>query len=434
MIPSNRALWMWGATSLLFVAAFLVPWLAAAGAALDLVILALVVADSRAAHRTPLAGRRELPDVLHQGEAAEFALVLENGARRAVLVRVRDALAPELASIADDRAYLLPARARVRPVIRVTPARRGDVTLAAVAVRVSGPLGFGHATRNLVPGSTVRVFPQVHFGGEEGLFLRKVLETRIGTHPQARLGISTELHALREYRWGDDLRRIHWKATARLRRPIVAETTWEQHQSVVILLDCGRPMAALADGVPKLDRALAALLALLRVAVRARDRVTLVLYSREIRKIIRVDHAVASYRTVFEQLYPEQADLDEPDHRAAAAWCARHVPRRSLVMLCTSVSDALAADQLTRALRGLKVRHRAVLINVEDPGLVELAASCPGSAPAAYAKVAALAIEARNEALHAELRHSGVEVLSTPAQGLVTGAVQTYLDMKARVI
>ncbi len=434
MIPTSRALWMWGATSLLFVAAFLVPWLAAAGVALDVVILGLVVLDVVWARRTPITGARALPDVLHQGESAELALVVENGSHRPVQVRIRDALAPELATTADDRHLLLPARARVRHAVQVTPSRRGDIPLAAVGVRIVGPLGFGAATRVLAPPSVIRVFPQVHFGGEQGLFLRRILETRLGNHPQARLGVSTELHALRAYQWGDDLRRIHWKATARLGRPIVAETTWEQHQSLVILLDCGRPMAALADGVPKLDRALAALLALLRVAVAARDRVTLVLYSREIRKIIRIDHAAASFRTVFEQLYPEQVDLDEPDHRAAAAWCARHVPRRSLVMVCTSVSDAIAADQLTRALRGLKVRHRAVLINLEDPGLVELAASVPVTGPAAYAKLAALDIEARNEALHATLRRDGIEVLSTPAEGLMTGAVQTYLDLKARVI
>lgn len=432
MIPTRRALWMWGATSLLFVSAFLVPWTAAVGVGLDLFILGLVLGDGLAARRTPLSARRELPDPLHQGEPAELGLVLENGARRPVHLRIRDALAPELRDRADDRSFVLPPRARVRPTLSVLPLRRGDVGIAEVAARVTGPLGFGAATRVLVPPSTTRVFPQVRFSGEEGLFLRRVLETRLGTHLHTRLGISTELHALRAYQWGDELRRIHWKATARMRRPIVAETTWEQHQSVVVLLDCGRPMAALANGVPKLDRALAAVLALLRVAVRARDRVTLVLFSREIRQIVRVDHAAASYRGVFEQLYAEQADVDEPDYRGAAAWCARHVPRRSLVLLCTSVSDALAADQLAFALRALHHRHRAVLVNVEDPGLVELAAAIPTTPAGAYAKVAALAIEARNEALHAELRGSGVEVLSTPAEGLVTGVVQAYLDGKAR--
>jgi uncharacterized protein (DUF58 family) len=269
--------------------------------------------------------------------------------------------------------------------------------------------------------------------GEEGLVLRRFLENRTGAHVFGRRGLSTELHALREYQWGDDLRRVHWKQTARLRRPVVAETTLEQHQSLVLLLDAGRPMAALAGPVPKFDRALAVLLALVRVAAAERDRVHLVLFSREIRAVACVDRARQSYSELYQRFHAEAVDTDEPDYSAAVAWCARHVPRRSLVLLCTSVGDALAAERLQSALAGLERRHVPVLVNVEDPGLVALARAMPESVVDAYAKISAMAVEARNEELHVRLRASGVEVVSTPAEGLLTGVLQTWLDVRSGV-
>lgn len=432
MIPTRRALWLWGASSLLFVGGFLEPALVALGVGIDLVVLGLVHLDSRAARQARLRARRELPDVLHQCEPAPYTLRVENADGRPWTFRVRDALAPELGAVGVFD-LVLPAHSRAGPTRTVTPLRRGPVALAPAVARVVGPRGLGAATVELAPAEEVRVWPQARFTGEEGLFLRRLLDMRSGAHLQARLGVSTELHALREYHWGDDLRRVHWKQTARLRRPIVAETTWEQHQSLVILLDAGRPMAALTGEVPKLDRALAVVLALLRVAARARDTVHLVLFSREIRAVVRVNRNLPSYAGVYERLHAEVADTDEPDYGGAVAWAARNVPRRSLVLLCTSVGEALAADRLGTALRSLGNRHRPVLVNLEDPGLVQLARSVPDDVVGAYAKLAAMGVEARNEALGAELRAAGIDVVSTPAEGLLTGVLQAWLDQKAGV-
>lgn len=432
MIPTRRALWLLALAGLCLVLGLVVPWLVGLGVLLDLVVLVLVALDARAARRTPLPAWRELPGVFYQGQEIRLGLVVENRSARAVSVHLRDALAPELAPVAMEHTVSVPARARIQPERVVVPLRRGVIQLAEVAARVRGPLGLGEAVRTLVAAQAVRVFPQVRFGGEEGLFVRRALEGRSGAHLHAQRGFSTELYGLRLYQWGDDFRKIHWKATARLHRPIVADTTWEQNQNVVILLDAGRPMAALADGIPKLDRALAAVLALLRVAVGQQDHVTLVLFSREIRRVVRVNRNPGSYLPVFEQLYAEAVDTDESDYRVVAAWCAVHVPRRSLVLLCTSVSDSTAAADVSRSLRGLRRRHDVLLVDIEDPGLVALARSTPNTVAEAHTKVAAMAIQAGNAAVHAGLRAEGIGVLATPAAGLVGGILRAYLARKER--
>lgn len=278
----------------------------------------------------------------------------------------------------------------------------------------------------------MRVFPKVHLEGEAGLLLRHAVERRTGANPVQRRGISTELYALREYQPGDQLRSIHWKASARLRRPVTREDAWEQHQHVVILVDCGRPMAALDGQLSKLDHALATVLSLLRVVVANNDSATLVLFSKELRQLVRVDRRTRSFARVFEAVHAVQADLDEPDYRAAVAWVRRHLPRRSLVLVVTSVIDLGGAEQLASALAALAQRHRPLLVNLEDPGLVAWARSIPADVEGAFAKTSALGLAHANHALTTRLRSQGIDVVAAPADGLALAVLQRYLDLKAR--
>ena len=63
--------------------------------------------------------------------------------------------------------------------------------------------------------------------------------SQIGVRRRQRRGEGQDFHQLREYRAGDSLRQIDWKATSRYRRLISKEYQDERDQQVVFLLDCG---------------------------------------------------------------------------------------------------------------------------------------------------------------------------------------------------
>jgi len=277
------------------------------------------------------------------------------------------------------------------------------------------------------------VLPKAHLEGPAGIVLRRAIQRRLGTNPLFARGISTELYALREYLPGDDYRRIHWKESARLNRPVTRENIWEQHQHLLILVDCGRPMASLAGRYGKLDHALAAVLALMRVVVSQQDSASLILFSNRLRRVVRVDRRTRSFASVFEQVYQEQADLEESDYAAVAAWCTRRVPRRSLAIVCTSILDLVGAETLGSALQTLARRHRPLLVNLEDPGLVEHAEAIPEDVLGAYAKTSALRLAAENLALGARLEARGIDVLDVPASRLAIGVIQRYIEHKSLV-
>ncbi len=432
MIPTRFALTLLLALVVLPILGFVDPRFAWWGLGADALLLALIVWDGTLARRTPLAIERSLPSPCHQGEPVTLTLSVANPGTRRVLLAVRETLAPELLGEPKDIALDVPPRSSVRHELTLEPRRRGTAALAPLAVRVRGPLGLAWAPREAALDQTVRIFPRKHLEGRSALLVRLAQERRLGTTPRMARGISHELYGLREYHPGDEYRLIHWKAAARFRRPVTRETRWEQHQRLVILVDCGRPMASLSGTMTKLDHTLAATIALLRVALAQEDEALLVLFGKEIRRVVHVSRRTRSFVPIFEAIYDEHATLDEPDYGAAIAWCAQQAPRRSLFMLCTSVLDLLAADQLAQALVGVAARHHTLLVNLEDPGLAGLALSMPETAPDAFAKAGALALVAANRELATRLAHRGVGTLSVPASQLTVGIIERYLDFKAQ--
>lgn len=432
MIPSRRGLALLGACGLVIMAGLVVPWLTWVGLGLDVLVVGLMVVDALRARSTLLPTSRVLPESVHQDEPTEGVRVLENPGTRPVHLRLREVLGPALSDTTLDVELTLAPRSRASVPVPIQPRHRGTGTAAPGALRIAGPWGLAWAERSAGTAEPVRILPTARLGGEQGLAIERALRGAPGLHARQRRGHSSELHALREYQPGDPLGRIHWKASARRGRPITRETIWEQHQQVVVLVDAGRPMAARADHRTKLDHAIAAALALLRVAVAQRDTASIVLYSRELRQVVRVDRRTRSFRPAFEALYDERADLQEPDLTPAVRWCAHHLPRRSLVLVITSVLDAQGADRLSEGLAGLAQRHVPVLVNLEDPGLLAHVRSKPGSPETAAAKVSAMAMQDRLDGLAARLRQRGVEVMGAPSDRLALGLIEAYFAHKAR--
>jgi uncharacterized protein (DUF58 family) len=429
-IPTERTLWIVGALGAWFVLAFVAPWLLWVGIALDVTLVALVVVDAQLAARRRVVVRRDVPPVVHQGHVLDVRWGIV--ASHTGVLRLRDPLHPalseqaavhELRVVPDEQAWLRTS---------LVPRYRGAAALAPLSIRVQGPLGLAWAEQTFALADTVNVFPKTQLEPDATVVLRRILSRRTGSNAIRVKGMADELYALRTYLPGDAMRTIHWKASARLNRPVTRESQLDQHQRTVVLVDCGRPMSTLSGAMTKLDHTLSAVLALLRAVVASEDTATLVLFSKEVRVVLTVDRHQKSFRPVFERIYAEAADADEADYRAVANWAARHVRERALVVLCTSVIDPIGAERVKEAVTILARRHRPLLVDLQDPSLHRIARSVPADAPSAYAKVSAMGLVHANGGLARTLRAHGVDVLSVPASKLAVSLLQHYLDVKAR--
>jgi uncharacterized protein (DUF58 family) len=426
-MPAARGFQLLGLATLLLVASFLDERLAWAALALDLGVAVAALVDFRRAARVPLRASRLWPPLLVQESSAEVEVSVGTGTRRPVTVILREGLHPGLAAGPLRREIEIRGPEEVRWTYSLTPRRRGEHPAGPLTARVLGPWKLAWAQRDLLPGEPVRVYPQVRWGGTVGQLLALAQRRRLGQIPQRLHGVGTEPYALREYLPGDSIAKIHWKATARHGRPVTREDTWERSARLVILLDCARAMASMDGHRSKLDYAVAATLALTRVAAARGDQVTIVAFADRVLRTVRVRSGGRGAALAYEALYDLEAQLAEPAYDLAVEATFGVEPRSATAVLFTSVVDLAAAELLRESLLRLGRRHRPLLLNLEDPELRALAASPPATPAGAFAQVASLEIQLANRRLARHLRRGGIRVVNTSADRLALEALEGYL-------
>ena len=97
----------------------------------------------------------------------------------------------------------------------------------------------------------------------------------VGAHVKRRRGEGTDFHQMRDYRVGDSLRQVDWKATARMRRLISREYQDERNQHLLMVIDTGRRMLARDGELSHFDHVLNAALVVSYLALRQGDAVGL---------------------------------------------------------------------------------------------------------------------------------------------------------------
>jgi uncharacterized protein (DUF58 family) len=426
-MPAQRVFLLAFLGAFILAIAAAAPWLAYVALALDLVLLVAFTVDLRRAGGLPLSAVREWPPLLVQGAPAHLTVWLS--APWGAHLRAREALAPGLAEQPLHASFEVRPGERVPWRFTLVPRRRGTHELGPLTVRVLGPWRLAWSQRDLIPAESHRVYPQVRWEGDVGRLLTLADRRELGQAPMRSRGLGTEPYGLREYRAGDALTRVSWKASARHGRLISREDTWERGARVVIVVDCARGMTGFDGGRTKLDHALAAALALMRVAVGRGDRVSLVAFSDRIERSLRVRGSARGVSAAYAALFDLGARLAEPAYDVAGAHVTELEPRRATVVLLTSVVDLAAAELLQEALARLRRRHLPILVNLEDPEVSQLALGAPGTAPEAFAKVAALEILLANRRLATRLQRSGIRVATTAADQLAWRTLEAYLSV-----
>ena len=429
-MPAARCFQILGLVTLLLAVSVVDVRLAFVALALDAAVVLATWIDFRRAARTPLRASRQRPPLLVQGARAGLEVAVATEARRRVTVLLREGLAPTLAEAPLRRRLEVQGPGEVRWIYTLVPRRRGEHAIAPLTARVLGPWKLAWAQRDLLPGeAAVRVYPQVRWEGRAGQLLAMAQRRRLGQIPLRIQGAGSEPYGLREYLPGDPMGRIHWKATARHGRPVSREDTWERGGRLIILLDCARGMASMDGSRSKLDYGLAACLALTRVAAARGDRVTILAFADRVVRSVRVRSGGRGVSLAYAALFDLEAGLTEPAYDVAAEAAFEVEARSATAVLFTSVVDLAAAELLRETMLRLGRRHRALLVNLEDPELRSLADDEPEDPVHAFAQVASLEIQLANRRLARHLRRGGVRIVNTSADRLALETLEAYLAL-----
>ncbi|WP_344384798.1 DUF58 domain-containing protein, partial [Streptomyces aureus] len=352
------------------------------------------------------------------GDPADVTLTVTNPSRRPLRAQLRDAWPPSSwppgTEVAASRHRLtIPPGERRRIITRLLPTRRGDRKADRVTIRSYGPLGlFTRQGSHDVPW-TVRVLPPFHSRKHLPSKLARLRELDGRTSVLTR-GEGTEFDSLREYVPGDDTRSIDWRATAR--QSTLAVRTWrpERDRHILIVLDTGRTSAGRVGDAPRLDASMDAALLLGALASRAGDRVDLLAYDRHIRALVQGRAAGELLPALVNAMAPLEPELVETDARGLTAAALRTAPRRSLVVLLTSLDAAPVEEGLLPVLSRLTKRHTVLVASVADPTIAEMASS-RGNTEAVYDAAAAAQAQAERHRTAELLIRRGVTVVdATP--------------------
>jgi hypothetical protein len=171
------------------------------------------------------------PDRVARGEPARMTLTVRNTSR----LRAANLIATDRCGRGAVPVPLL----RLRPGQDTTvgypvpTSRRGVVPIGPLRVTRGDPLGLVTLARTYGGIAHVWVHPRIHLLRAVPAGMARSLDGRVDKVPQGTITFDT----LREYVIGDELRRVHWRSSAKVGELMVREQLDTSEPTIVVLLD-----------------------------------------------------------------------------------------------------------------------------------------------------------------------------------------------------
>ncbi len=253
---------------------------------------------------------------------------------------------------------------------------------------------------------------------------RALRDALAGEYRTAFRGRGLEFADLHPYHPDDDVRAIDWKATARLRTPVVRRYAEEREQTVLILVDVTASMAYAASGVSVRDRAIEIAGALGLAAAAANDLVGVAAFATDVLLSVPPDKGSRHVLRILRDLLSLPAG-GRTELARALRYAGRVMRRRGVVIV---ISDFVAThpDHVWEsALAQLARRHDVVAVCLRDrrevaladansEGLVHWGGSERGDTVLADLETAQrqeLALRAEQHGIVQRLRHCGCDAV-----------------------
>ena len=171
------------------------------------------------------------PDRVARGDPAAMTLTVRNASR----LRAANLVATDRCAGRDVPVPLL----RLRPGRDTTvdypvpTSRRGVVPVGPLHVTRADPLELMSLSRTYGGTTTVWVHPRIHLLRAVPAGMARSLDGRIDKVPHGTITFDS----LREYVVGDELRRVHWRSSAKVGELMVREQLDTSEPTIVVLLD-----------------------------------------------------------------------------------------------------------------------------------------------------------------------------------------------------
>ena len=330
----------------------------------------------------------------------------------------------------DEMPLILPLRARQKTKLsyRFKALERGQFEFGGISVRVPSPMGFWTSQYFISEKQSIRVYPDFKAITAYTLLATDNHVSQLGIKRKPRRGQGMDFMQLREYRKGDSLRQIDWKATSRRQDLISRQYQDERDQQIIVLMDCGRRMRAKDSELIHFDHALNASLLLSHIALRQGDSVGFLTFGGDSRWVS-PQKGAGKMKTILSNLYDLKTTQVAPDYVHAAEKLKQLQTKRSLIILVTNSRDE-DMDELLMAAKLLRRQHLVLLANIREAFVDEIEEQEVEQLDDALLYAGASQYLRTRKETQAQVKNQGVFMLDCLASELAANVCNSYLEIK----
>ena len=195
---------------------------------------------------------------------------------------------------------------------------------------------------------------------------RKVRNVLSGNYGSVFKGRGMDFDDLRPYDYGDDVKDIDWKASARSRGLMIRRYVAVRKHNIMIVADAGRSMSALApSGEKKSELALLSAGVIAHIAIRNDDILGMTFGNLASNTRLPLKEGVAHAENCLSK-YEKAVSLDSEgaDINALLSYVSKNYRERMFLFIIT---DNYSASKISESLlKRLRVRHEQMIIMIED--------------------------------------------------------------------
>ncbi|MDH5324686.1 MAG: DUF58 domain-containing protein [Gammaproteobacteria bacterium] len=371
---------------------------------------------------------REMPGSFSLGASNAIKLTINNPFERALEMTVFDQFPKQLVVDAFPCHIIIPAMEYAEIHYEAKPVIRGDVQFGNVELRIRSRWKLWDYSIKTGEPATVKIYPNF---ANINTFLK--LEhgqqiNQLGIHVQQRRGEGMNFHQLREYRKGDAMSQIDWKATARHVKLISREYEDERDQDIIFLLDCGRRMRTHDGELSHFDQALNAVLLTAYMALNQGDAAGLLTFAGDTRWIPPVK-GKTSINTLLNRIYDLHSTTNTSDFIQAAEIMMAYQRKRALVIIVSNIREEDRQD-LQVATKTLAKHHLVMVASIREQFLDDVESTQVNDFESALQYTGVLQFKEQRQRVLERLAEQGVVITDSLAKHFHIDLANQYLNLK----
>ena len=193
--------------------------------------------------------------------------------------------------------------------------------------------------------------------------IRKAINSQMqGDFHSIFKGSGLEFDDVRPYQWGDDIRNIDWRVTAKGHGTFMKTFIEEKEQTVFFLVDVSASQEIGKDKRQKIDltKEVTGLLSL--AAIRENSKVGVLAYSDQVEGYIKPGKSIKHAYEIINRLFSIKAKSKKTDLDGAIKYTLNLLNRKAIIFLVSDFID----EGFAHSLRGLARKHDLVVVHISD--------------------------------------------------------------------